>query len=74
MFEKLAFGSRAEAVLGVAATPQTSLASLAITVAMARVVVLEGVEKPGNVGAGSDNRRCRRLRPPSSWPIPERIC
>jgi TrmH family RNA methyltransferase len=57
VFEKLAFGQRAEGVLGVAETPQANLAQLdaAISVGNALcgvlVAVLVGVEKPGNVGA-----------------------
>ena len=68
VFEKLAFGHRAEGVLGVAETPRPTLASLDIkprpAVAPrgatagrgfmsqnALVAVLEGVEKPGNLGA-----------------------
>ncbi len=50
VFEKLAFGERAEGLLAVAPTPRTSLAELALG-ENALVVVLEGVEKPGNVGA-----------------------
>lgn len=50
VFEKLAFGDRAEGVLGVAATPSRTLADLALP-DNPLVVVLEGVEKPGNVGA-----------------------
>ena len=50
VFEKLAFGSRAEGVVAVAPTPRTSLADLSL-VERALIVVLEGVEKPGNVGA-----------------------
>ncbi len=65
VFEKLAFGRRAEGVLGVAETPRTTLASIkprppvalrqggssTATPAVPLVAVLEGVEKPGNVGA-----------------------
>ena len=70
VFEKLAFGQRAEGVLGVAETPRPTLQSLdtldkSRTVVSASrattsrgfvsrislVAVLEGVEKPGNVGA-----------------------
>ncbi|MHB8900916.1 MAG: TrmH family RNA methyltransferase [Thermoguttaceae bacterium] len=50
VFEKLAFGARAEGVLAVASPPQTSLANLSPG-EKALVVVLEGVEKPGNLGA-----------------------
>jgi RNA methyltransferase, TrmH family len=70
VFERLAFGQRAEGVLGVAEMPKPTLADLfcgagvsparaAGTAPQARtatqtaplVAVLEGVEKPGNVGA-----------------------
>ncbi len=47
---KLAFGDRAEGVLGVAATPQRGLRDLVLP-DKPRVAVLEGVEKPGNLGA-----------------------
>jgi TrmH family RNA methyltransferase len=50
VFEKLAFGDRAEGVLGVAEMPQPSLDSLVLP-DNPLVAVLEGVEKPGNVGA-----------------------
>ncbi|NLS96206.1 MAG: RNA methyltransferase [Planctomycetaceae bacterium] len=50
VFEKLAFGARAEGVVAVASTPQASLAELVLR-ENDLVVVLEGVEKPGNVGA-----------------------
>ena len=50
VFEKLAFGQRAEGVLGVAEMPRPTLDSLALPTD-ALVAVLEGVEKPGNVGA-----------------------
>jgi len=50
VFEKLAFGDRAEGVLGVAAIPSRTLADLALP-DRPLVAVLEGVEKPGNVGA-----------------------
>jgi len=50
VFEKLAFGQRAEGVLGVAEMPHPTLQSLAVP-ENAVVAVLEGVEKPGNAGA-----------------------
>ena len=50
VFARLAFGARAEGVLAVAATPQRTLADLVLADAPL-VAVLEGVEKPGNVGA-----------------------
>jgi len=52
IFEKLAFGRRVEGVLGVAETPCCPLAALELPGdAPPLVAVLEGVEKPGNVGA-----------------------
>ncbi len=71
VFQKLAFGNRAEGVLGVAEMPQKTLQDLDIsmkrphpnplpkgegTIRIASekyllIAVLEGVEKPGNVGA-----------------------
>jgi len=50
VFEKLAFGERAEGVLGVAAMPEATLGRLNLP-ANPLVAVLEGVEKPGNLGA-----------------------
>jgi TrmH family RNA methyltransferase len=50
VFAKLAFGERAEGAVGVAKAPSTSLAGLSLA-ANPLVAVLEGVEKPGNVGA-----------------------
>ncbi len=50
VFEKLSFGHRAEGVLGVAEMPARTLDSLALP-ENPLVAVLEGVEKPGNVGA-----------------------
>ena len=50
VFEKLAFGARAEGVVAVAPTPRASLTDLSLE-RDALVVVLEGVEKPGNAGA-----------------------
>jgi len=50
VFEKLAFGERVEGLVAVAATPDASLERLAPP-ENPLVAVLEGVEKPGNVGA-----------------------
>ncbi|MEX2140036.1 MAG: RNA methyltransferase [Pirellulales bacterium] len=50
VFEKLAFGARAEGMVGIARTPARSLADLMLP-KNSLVAVLEGVEKPGNVGA-----------------------
>ena len=50
VFEKLAFGDRAEGVLAVVETPHTALDNLRLP-ENPLVVVLEGVQKPGNVGA-----------------------
>jgi RNA methyltransferase, TrmH family len=63
VFEKLAFGHRAEGVLGVAEMPASGLSNLALpswggsstatptTPTSPLITILEGVEKPGNVGA-----------------------
>jgi TrmH family RNA methyltransferase len=50
VFGRLAFGERAEGVLGVAAMPEATLDRLRLP-GLPLVAVLEGVEKPGNVGA-----------------------
>ncbi|HUY90964.1 MAG TPA: TrmH family RNA methyltransferase [Pirellulales bacterium] len=50
VFAKLAFGDRAEGVLGVARTPAARLDDLKPP-SGALVAVVEGVEKPGNLGA-----------------------
>jgi TrmH family RNA methyltransferase len=50
VFEKLAFGDRAEGILAVVRVPSTSLTDLSLP-ADPLVVVLEAVEKPGNLGA-----------------------
>ena len=48
--ERLAYGERSEGVIAVAKTPQRTLADCQLP-DLPLVVVLEGVEKPGNVGA-----------------------
>jgi len=50
VFAKLAFGERVEGILAVVRIPSTALADLALP-DDPLVVVIEGVEKPGNVGA-----------------------
>ena len=50
VMEKLAYGQRVEVVVAVAATPQRTLADLRLGDS-ALVSVVEGVEKPGNLGA-----------------------
>lgn len=50
VFGKLAYGERAEGVVAVAVTPRRGLAELSLP-AQPLVAVLEGVEKPGNLGA-----------------------
>jgi RNA methyltransferase, TrmH family len=50
VMEKLAFGQRAEGVLGVAEMPRPRLDDLVLP-ENPLVAVLEGVEKPGNLGA-----------------------
>jgi TrmH family RNA methyltransferase len=50
VFAKLAFGERTEGVLAVAPTPTRDLAQLSLP-ENPLVAVMEGVEKPGNLGA-----------------------
>ncbi|RIK83269.1 MAG: RNA methyltransferase [Planctomycetota bacterium] len=50
IFDKLSYGNRADGVLAVARTPTRSLAQLSLPPAPL-VAVIEGIEKPGNVGA-----------------------
>ena len=50
VFTKLAFGDRKDGVIVIAETPRGSLSNLALPAAPL-VAILEGVEKPGNVGA-----------------------
>ena len=50
LFAKLAFGERAEGIVAVVQIPTTRLDDLALP-PVPLVVVIEGVEKPGNVGA-----------------------
>jgi len=50
VFSRLAFGQRAEGIVAVAAMPRSSLAQLSLP-PVPLVAVLEGVEKPGNLGA-----------------------
>ena len=50
VFAKLAFGERVEGLVAVVRIPSTALADLAVP-ADPLVAVIEGVEKPGNVGA-----------------------
>jgi TrmH family RNA methyltransferase len=50
IMDKLAFGHRRDGVVAVARTPPTTLQQLPLPDAPL-IVVLEGVEKPGNVGA-----------------------
>ena len=50
VFQKLAFGERAEGLVGVARIPPTGLDALGLP-ADPLIVVLEAVEKPGNLGA-----------------------
>jgi TrmH family RNA methyltransferase len=50
VFDKLAFGERAEGLLAVAVAPRRGLADVQLP-PNPLVAVLEGVEKPGNVGA-----------------------
>jgi len=50
VFARLAFGARAEGLVGVARTPTRSLTDLRLP-ERPLVAVIEGAEKPGNVGA-----------------------
>jgi TrmH family RNA methyltransferase len=50
VFSRLAYGDRDQGVVAVAQAPDRTLAGLCLA-ADALVIVLEGVEKPGNVGA-----------------------
>jgi RNA methyltransferase, TrmH family len=50
VMEKLAYGNRVEGIIAVAAVPRRTLADLVLP-ADAFVAVVEGVEKPGNLGA-----------------------
>jgi len=50
VYEKLAYGQRSEGILAVAQTPHRTLAELPLS-SCPLVAVLEGVAKPGNVGA-----------------------
>ncbi len=50
VFAKLSFGERQEGVLAIAHTPRQELATLE-TRGSGPIIVIEGVEKPGNVGA-----------------------
>jgi TrmH family RNA methyltransferase len=50
VLDRLSFGDRSEGVVAVVRTPPTSLAGIELS-ADPLVVVLEGVEKPGNIGA-----------------------
>lgn len=52
VFRKMAFGDRAEGVLAVADVPQWKLADLTLSGKTPPLVaVIEGIEKPGNIGA-----------------------
>jgi TrmH family RNA methyltransferase len=50
VMEKLAYGNRVEGLVAVARTPRRTLADLALPEA-GLVAVVEGIEKPGNLGA-----------------------
>lgn len=50
VFQRLAFGQRAEGVLGIAQTPLATLQRIVLP-PCPLVAVLEGIEKPGNLGA-----------------------
>jgi TrmH family RNA methyltransferase len=48
---KLAFGDRSDGIVAIVRTGSTDLDSLRLTPGVPLVVVVEGVEKPGNLGA-----------------------
>jgi TrmH family RNA methyltransferase len=48
---KLAFGDRSDGIVAIVRTGSTDLESLRLTPGVPLVVVVEGVEKPGNLGA-----------------------
>jgi TrmH family RNA methyltransferase len=50
VFEKLQFGDRSDGIVVVAPTPRRTLGDLKLA-AQPLIAVLEGIEKPGNVGA-----------------------
>lgn len=50
-FEKLAYGDRLDGVVSIAATRRRTLADLADLPPAPLIAVIEGVEKPGNLGA-----------------------
>ncbi len=51
VFEKLNFGDRQDGIVAVAATPRRTLAEIEDQPGTPLVAILEGIEKPGNVGA-----------------------
>ena len=51
VFEKLAYGDRLDGVVAVARTRRLALDDLEITTTAPLIAVVEGVEKPGNLGA-----------------------
>jgi RNA methyltransferase, TrmH family len=51
VFAKLAFGDRSDGILAIVRTALTNLDSLLLRPGQPLVVVVEGVEKPGNLGA-----------------------
>ncbi|TWT37994.1 23S rRNA (uridine(2479)-2'-O)-methyltransferase [Posidoniimonas corsicana] len=51
VFERLAYGDRQDGVVSVAATTERPLADLRVPAEAPLIAVIEGVEKPGNLGA-----------------------
>jgi len=51
VFEKLNFGERQDGIVAVAEVPQGTLAAIEARAAKPLIAILEGIEKPGNVGA-----------------------
>lgn len=51
VFEKMSFGERRDGIIAVAIAPQRTLAELEVPDGSPLIAILEGIEKPGNVGA-----------------------
>ena len=70
---KIAFGDRSDGVVAIVRTPPTDLGRLVLGT-QPLVVVIEAVEKPGNLGAilrtaDGAGRRCRNRRGPRDRPV-----
>lgn len=51
VFEQMSFGERRDGIIAVASAPQRALAELEAPDGSPLIAILEGIEKPGNVGA-----------------------